>query len=147
MRKDGMMENWNIGRMEKWNVEASAEIPPRRENVGNLQLLQVDKSRSIGIEATAFSTTKDAIPSNKRFPNDKPYGSGLASFILCPLPTALIPHLSSLISHLSSLISHLSSLISLFAMPSALCKKNILLQQKIFLTQQKEQIYENQPYL
>jgi len=37
--------------------------------------------------------TKDAIPSNKQSRNDKPYGSGLASF----------QPLSSLISHLSAL--------------------------------------------
>ena len=51
---------------------------------------------------------KDAIPSNKRFPNDKPYGSGLASFQLvaerwlpseveasrshCPLPYVKQPN-------------------------------------------------------
>jgi hypothetical protein len=31
------MENWKIGKLENWNVEALAEIPLRREKDGMLR--------------------------------------------------------------------------------------------------------------
>jgi hypothetical protein len=111
--KIGKLENWKIGIMENWNnniVESNTlcalrSAPCLLPNALYPLLL-------------TFATFKAAIPSKNPFLNDTPYGSGLASFILCPLPTAhcLLP--TALTSHLSPLISHLSSLIS---MPSALC--------------------------
>jgi hypothetical protein len=31
------MEEWKVGRMERWNVEVIAEIPPQREKFGKME--------------------------------------------------------------------------------------------------------------